>query len=155
MGPTFVLLVNFLVLCGAVLVFMLFLAYTSPNRGFTKKNSGDPKKSGARASKTAVFFIRFQPHAGPMEGGTHVIVTGRDFAGGHGYKCRFGGKEVVGVFRFASGTLAPQRKNVVGANVRGVGSGGGGRWKTRGNLMCVTTGGGAWSGALWDQHQWA
>ena len=85
------------------------------------------------------FFFRFAPRAGPIEGGTHVVVSGRDFAGGNDYKCRFGGKEVQGIFRFHGGRLAAMSKKSkgTGAGARGVGAGTGG-----GRRVCRLTHGG-------------
>ena len=68
-----------------------WISYDTPHSGYTGPNRGSINADGTSA-KTAVFFLRFAPRSGPLEGGTHVIVTGRDFAGGHGYKCRFGSR---------------------------------------------------------------
>ena len=70
-----------------------WISYDTPHSGYTGPNRGGTNADGT-STKTSLFFLRFAPRSGPMEGGTHVIVTGRDLAGGHGYKCRFGGKEV-------------------------------------------------------------
>ena len=115
-----------------------WISYDTPHSGYTGPNRGGINADGTSA-KTAVFFLRFAPRSGPLEGGTHVIVTGRDFAGGHGYKCRFGGKEVAGIFRFASGKLAPMRRQsgVGGAGSRGVGAGAAGGGK-HGVVLCVS-----------------
>ena len=114
-----------------------FISYDTPHASYTGPNRGGTTADGS-STKTSLFFLRFAPRSGPTEGGTHVIVTGRDFSGGHGYMCRFGGKEVPGIFRFASGRLAGLKKGQKAGSAapRGVGGGGGGGGQ-HGVLLCI------------------
>lgn len=80
------------------------VAFDPPHTYNVLPRRGDAR--GKQPVRVALFFFRISPTHGPTQGGTLVTVRGRDFAGGHDYKCRFGGVVVPAVFEAEEGDRA-------------------------------------------------